>query len=204
MGSSGECRERRRSRSPQRPRKHSNPNRKERDEGRRERSYGTEKKRGKNEMDTEENLERQKPNFECTGKLLEETNIFNGVIIKYSEPEDARKPKIHWRFYVFKGEETLPILHLHRQSAFLMGRDRKIADIPIDHPSCSKQHAVFQFRFKGGEIIPYIIDLESSNGTYLNNQRIDPKRYYELKEKDMVKFGFSSREYVLLHDESTD
>ncbi|QQP53685.1 Uncharacterized protein FKW44_006244, partial [Caligus rogercresseyi] len=100
--------------------------------------------------------------------------------------------------------ETLPILHLHRQSAFLMGRDRKVADIPIDHPSCSKQHAAFQYRLKHGRVIPYIIDLESSNGTFLNNKRIDPKRYYELKEKDVIKFGFSSREYVLLHDESGD
>jgi len=30
---------------------------------------------------------------------------------------------------------------------------------------------------------PYIIDLESANGTFLNNQRIDPRRFYELKEK---------------------
>jgi len=37
-------------------------------------------------------------------------------------------------------------MHLHRQSAYLIGRLRRIADIPVDHPSCSKQHAVFQFR----------------------------------------------------------
>ena len=30
-------------------------------------------------------------------------------------------------------------------------------------------------------IIPYIIDLGSANGTYLNNQKIEPQRYYELK-----------------------
>lgn len=30
---------------------------------------------------------------------------------------------------------------------------------------------------------PYIIDLESINGTYLNNQRVEPRRFYELKEK---------------------
>ena len=29
---------------------------------------------------------------------------------------------------------------------------------------------------------PYIIDLESTNGTYVNNNRIDAARYYELKE----------------------
>ena len=52
----------------------------------------------------------------------------------------------------------------------------------------------------GRRVRPYIIDLGSGNGTYLNNQRIDPQRYYELKEKDVLKFGFSSREYVLLHE----
>ena len=30
--------------------------------------------------------------------------------------------------------------------------------------------------------------------------RIEPKRYYELLEKDLLKFGTSSREYVMLHD----
>lgn len=94
-----------------------------------------------------------------------------------------------------------------------MGRDRKIADIPIDHPSCSKQHAAFQYRlmpYKRDDgrstqrIRPYIMDLESANGTYINNKRIEPKRYYELLEKDVLKFGYSSREYVLLHEHSKD
>lgn len=33
---------------------------------------------------------------------------------------------------------------------------------------------------------PYIIDLESTNGTYVNNNRIDPSRYVELKEKVII------------------
>lgn len=51
---------------------------------------------------------------------------------------------------------------------------------------------------------PYIIDLESANGTYVNNRRITPRAYVELLEKDVVKFGYSSREYVLLHETSKD
>eukprot|EP00095_Tigriopus_kingsejongensis_P004358 snap_masked-scaffold57_size444674-processed-gene-0.11 protein:Tk04358 transcript:snap_masked-scaffold57_size444674-processed-gene-0.11-mRNA-1 annotation:"smad nuclear interacting protein 1" len=149
-------------------------------------------------------VEKQGPNFEVSGKLMEDTNTFNGVVIKYSEPAEARRPKKRWRFYVFKGEESLPVLHLHRQSAFLMGKDRKIVDLPIDHPSCSRQHAVLQYRMVKSRVLPYIIDLGSSNGTFLNNQKIEAKRYYELREKDVLKFGFSSREYVLLHDQSQD
>jgi len=153
-------------------------------------------------VNEEEEKEPEKPSMALSGKLLEDTNVFNGVVIKYSEPEEARKPKRRWRFYVFKGEETLPVMHIHRQSAYLVGKDRKIADIPVDHPSCSRQHAVLQYRVVNNKVRPYVIDLGSSNGTYLNNQKIDPQRYVELREKDVVKFGYSSREYVLLHDTS--
>lgn len=40
--------------------------------------------------------------------------------------------------------KTVELMHIHRQSAYLVGRDRLVADIALDHPSCSKQHAVFQ------------------------------------------------------------
>nr|XP_060640001.1 smad nuclear-interacting protein 1 [Anolis sagrei ordinatus] len=155
--------------------------------------------------------DKEKPSFELSGALLEDTNTFRGVVIKYSEPPEARIPKKRWRLYPFKNDEVLPVMYIHRQSAYLLGRHRRIADIPIDHPSCSKQHAVFQYRLveytrpdgtTGRKVKPYIIDLGSGNGTFLNNQRIEPQRYYELKEKDVLKFGFSSREYVLLHESS--
>lgn len=154
-------------------------------------------------------VEKEKPNFGLSGALTEDTNTFRGVVIKYNEPPEARIPKRRWRLYPFKNDEPLPVMYIHRQSAYLLGRQRRIADIPIDHPSCSKQHAVFQYRLveftradgtSGRRVRPYIIDLGSGNGTYLNNQRIEAQRYYELKEKDVIKFGFSSREYVLLHE----
>lgn len=158
-------------------------------------------------------VEKEKPNFGLSGKLTEDSNTINGIVIKYSEPPESRKPKRRWRLYVFKGEETLPTLYIHRQSAYLMGRDRKIADIPLNHPSVSKQHAALQYRlvtFKrpsGGNgkcIRPYIIDLESANGTYVNNKKIEARKYVEIMEKDVIKFGYSSREYVLLHEHSQD
>lgn len=91
-------------------------------------------------------VEKEKPNFELSGALTEDTNTFRGVVIKYNEPPEARIPKRRWRLYPFKNDEALPVMYIHRQSAYLLGRQRRIADIPIDHPSCSKQHAVFQYR----------------------------------------------------------
>jgi smad nuclear-interacting protein 1 len=169
---------------------------------------------GGNKEEEEAEVEKEKPNFGLSGKLTEETNTYRGVVIKYSEPPEARKPlKTRWRLYPFKEGESLEVMYIHRQSAYLLGRERKIADIPIDHPSCSKQHAVIQYRLvpyekpngsKGRRIRPYIIDLESANGTMVNGKRIEAKRYVELMEKDVLKFGFSSREYVVLHDQSKD
>lgn len=154
--------------------------------------------------------ERLKPNFGLSGKLAEDTNKFNGVVVKYNEPSEAKKPSRKWRLYPFKGEESLEHVEINKQSAFLLGRDRRVADIPIDHPSCSSQHAVIQFRSipferddgtTGKKVRPYLVDLESSNGTFLNNKQIEPRKYHELFEKDCIKFGFSSREYVLMHAE---
>ena len=51
---------------------------------------------------------------------------------------------------------------------------------------------------------PYIMDLESTNGTYLNGKRIEPSRYYELREGDELRFGYSTRSYILLNEHSVD
>ncbi|KAF9925767.1 hypothetical protein BGZ67_008435 [Mortierella alpina] len=154
--------------------------------------------------------DKEKPNFGLSGSLAAETNTtVNGTLLKYNEPPEARKPNQKWRLYVFKGDKEIDLLHIHRQSAFLFGRDRNVVDIPIDHPSCSKQHAVLQFR----QIVetdalgqakrttkPFVIDLESANGTFVNGTQIPPTRYYELKLSDVLKFGASTREFVLLHE----
>ncbi|CAE6413101.1 unnamed protein product [Rhizoctonia solani] len=155
-----------------------------------------------------------KPNFGNSGLLAAATNTVKhgdgtSTLLKYNEPPEARKPVENWRLYVFKGKEQVDLLHLHRQSAYLIGRDPKICDIPVEHPSCSKQHAVIQFRqvhikdefgASKAAIKPFVIDLESTNGTMVNDDAIPVSRYYELKPSDVVKFGESTREYVLLHD----
>ncbi|KAJ9060502.1 hypothetical protein DSO57_1030282 [Entomophthora muscae] len=163
------------------------------------------------QQEAEEEVEKEKPNFGLSGLLTAETNTFNGVVVKYNEPPEALKPTSRWRWYAFKGEEQIDILQLHRQSAYLIGKDRKVADIPLDHASISKQHAVLQYRkvVENNPITgqprpvvkPYIIDLESSNGTFVNGAKIPPSRYFELKSADVIKFAFSTREYVFLQEE---
>ena len=33
-------------------------------------------------------------NMETSGKLAEDTNMYKGVLIKYNEPPEAKKPKL--------------------------------------------------------------------------------------------------------------
>ncbi|KWU45621.1 SMAD/FHA domain-containing protein, partial [Rhodotorula sp. JG-1b] len=157
------------------------------------------------------------PDFKPSGALAAETkcltiasrgnSTLNGVVLKYAEPPEARKPVRNWRLYVFKGKEQVELFHVHRQSAYLIGRDRIVADIPVDHPSASKQHAVLQFRqvierneFGDSKSLtkPFIIDLDSANGTMVNDEAVPASRFYELRSGDVLKFAFSTREYVLL------
>ncbi|KAJ4867888.1 FHA domain-containing protein DDL [Raphanus sativus] len=157
---------------------------------------------------------KEEPSFELSGKLAEETNKYRGIPLLFNEPPEARKPNKRWRLYVFKDSEPLDEpLQLHRQSCYLFGRERRVADIPTDHPSCSKQHAVIQYRevtvekpdgMVEKQVKPYLMDLGSTNKTYINKDPIESERYYELREKDTIKFGNSSREYVLLHEGSAE
>ena len=172
-----------------------------------------------------------KPNFGLSGALAKDKetgNVYKGVVLKFKEPPEARAPNTQWRFYVFKPKkannpktkksqddnELVETLHISKQSAYLLGRNGEIADIPLLHPSLSSQHAVLQYRAvpvkseKIGEpprlsCQPYIMDLESTNGTFLNGIRIDAARYYQLRRGDVLTFGASTREYVLLTENTT-
>lgn len=104
----------------------------------------------------------EKPNFSTSGLLVKEANTFNGILLKYSEPPEARKcdsvKKL--RLYTFKGDEHIDTIPIYKQSAYLLGRERytmwkshanvvysrKVCDIGFDHASISSQHCVLQYR----------------------------------------------------------
>lgn len=143
---------------------------------------------------------KEEVSFEASGLLGLEDNAKDGVALKFTVPPEARYPAAKWRLYIFTKQTEAPkVIHIHRKLGILFGKDRKVADVPTDHLTCSKQHAVLHYRLVNGMVKPYIMDLESKNGTFLNGDRIESARYYELKERDMLKFGMASREFVLMH-----
>lgn len=157
---------------------------------------------------------KEKPNYGTTGVLAAASNSVaqadgSSITLKYHEPAEARKPspRDQWRLFVFKGGDIVDTIDLGARSCWLVGREMAVVDLPAEHPSISKQHAVIQFRYtekrnefgdKIGKVKPYLIDLESANGTVLNDEKVPDSRYLELRDKDMMQFGHSTREYVIV------
>jgi smad nuclear-interacting protein 1 len=159
-------------------------------------------------------LPKEKATFELSDLLRQESNMNQkGKSIDYDEPGDKIVPneRLKLRLYVFKGDdECEKPLRLRAMSRFVFGRDRDACDVPTDHPSCSKQHAVIQFRNKRtmdvygemkDDVAGYVMDLGSTNKTKLNGKVLEARKYYRLKGQDCLQFGTSTREYVVI-DES--
>lgn len=60
-------------------------------------------------------------------------------------------------------------------------------DIPIDHPTTSSRHAVIHAAARPGRA--KLEDGGSTNGTFLNDEKIPPKAPHELADGDEIRFG---------------
>ena len=166
----------------------------------------------KKEENKEKEIEKEKPNFEPSGILLKDLemdynkSINSKIIINYNPPNDSIIPDKNEIWFLFKfsedkkeEEETYKLIN---KEYFLIGKDPRICDIRIKQKNISRQHAVIQFRKirkeKDWQILPYLIDLNSTNGTYLNGDKIDNKKYYELREKDQLNFGDKNIDFLLM------
>lgn len=153
---------------------------------------------------------KEKPNFKPSGLLAKESNNIAGTQLKYTEPKDAASPPNSPDYYLFifkKGSKIPREYKLNHKKFHLIGRDEKLVDLETDDDTCSKQHAVIQFRSRPitddqgkttQQVKPYIIDLESSNGTFLNGQEIPTSRFIELQAEDTIRFGDSENDHVLV------
>lgn len=117
-----------------------------------------------------------------------------------------------------------PYTRLARQRFYLLGRDAAVAHVLLASPSVSKQHAVLQFREsrwpagaagcasarggreiradleEEGEVVPWLIDLGSRNGTYVNGLRIPPETFVRIRLGDAVIFGACPDECVFIQE----
>lgn len=82
------------------------------------------------------------------------------------------------------GENEHSVLRLNEMPA-LLGRAKSEVDIWLEYPGISRIHA----RFEEVDSKVKIVDMNSSNGTYRNGQRLKPGDAYDLYSGDIIKLA---------------
>ena len=123
------------------------------------------------------------------------------VVIPYKEPIWSGLPpeSESYSLDVLKNGTLIENIELGKKPWIVFGR-LPSCDVCMEHPSLSRHHAVIQYRdiSEGGhEKGWYLFDLDSTHGTWVNKMKIKPKAYRRLRVGHVVKFGGSSRLYIL-------
>ena len=100
---------------------------------------------------------------------------------------DMNKDKI---FGYLKSEELIYKLN---QESNIIGRDTD-STIVLNHPSISKKHARIDFDIQTNN--GFLIDLNSTHGTFINNMKLNPNESIKLNSGDVISFGQSDEKYI--------
>lgn len=124
--------------------------------------------------------------------------------LRYSEPAwGGRAPAAPYSLEILKNGTIVDTVALTERSYHVVGR-LPVCDVCLEHPSISRFHAVIQYRSRAVEAEPggedpgfYIHDLGSTHGTVVNKKKIPPKTYIRLRVGHVLKFGGSTRLFIL-------
>lgn len=144
--------------------------------------------------------------------------------LPYNEPTWSSTPSSPYVLTVIKNGTIIQTVELSHKPYHVFGR-LPSCDIQFEHPSISRYHAILQYRPQDKEdgesesdsndcprtepVLSssisanpkeegfYMYDLGSTHGTFINKTKIQMRCYYRLRLGQMVKFGGSSRLFLL-------
>lgn len=145
--------------------------------------------------------------------------------LPYNEPMWSSTPTDPYSLTVIKNGTVVQDMALSRKPFHVFGR-LPSCDVQLEHPSISRYHAILQYRpqepskvdsedANGSPASPdpllasssvsvnpkeegfYVYDLGSTHGTFINKKKIQTRCFYRLRLGQMVKFGGSSRIFLL-------
>ncbi|XP_065325299.1 kanadaptin-like isoform X2 [Gordionus sp. m RMFG-2023] len=126
--------------------------------------------------------------------------IHSFMDLSYISPTWAGELNPLYYIETLKGGKIIENIPFTQKKLFLIFGRCENSDIRLENPSISRYHAIIQYcnknvdnKFPGY----YIYDLRSTHGTYLNKNKLEPQRYYRLHVGYVIKFGASSRLYIL-------
>uniref|UniRef100_A0AC35TGU7 FHA domain-containing protein n=1 Tax=Rhabditophanes sp. KR3021 TaxID=114890 RepID=A0AC35TGU7_9BILA len=113
----------------------------------------------------------------------------------YKLPSWSNKFPPGFHLDCFKGDEFLEKVMIDEKNVYVFGRDPVQADIPIEHASCSRAHAILLYH----DILKKsaLVDLNSTHGSFRGKIKIAPFVPTFLEINDSFRFGASTRKFVV-------
>lgn len=146
-----------------------------------------------------------------TNKLSKPLKSQN-TTLQYTKPEWSGRPPAcitenilneegycdHYFLEVIKNGTVIEKISLSKE--FISFGRLDICDVLCEHPTLSRYHAILQY--SSGESPQYsqgfyLYDLNSTHGTYVNKTKVIPNQFTPVKTESLIKFGQSTRLYVL-------
>jgi len=122
-----------------------------------------------------------------------------------SEPATSSKLEWEWeattvqcqmaRLKVYREEDHMSTIDLSVKTGYLVGRQKIVCDIVVDHVSMSRKHAAM-IHHSDGRV--FLIDLGSMQGSWVDGAQLEPNVPHELKNGTSIVFGAAPRRYVFM------
>ncbi|GFR47805.1 hypothetical protein Agub_g9581 [Astrephomene gubernaculifera] len=112
----------------------------------------------------------------------------------FNPPDWASQPCRVATLEAFSGGQRILSLPIDTEPYYTLGRAADQVSIGLDHQSCSRVHAAI-VHHSDGRI--FLIDLQSTQGTFVDGRRIPPNKPVVLKDQTRIRFGELESEYVL-------
>uniref|UniRef100_A0AAV2JAS4 FHA domain-containing protein n=1 Tax=Knipowitschia caucasica TaxID=637954 RepID=A0AAV2JAS4_KNICA len=131
--------------------------------------------------------------------------------LPYTEPAwGSMVPDVSYSIEILKNGSIVNTIPLKDKSFFVVGR-LPVCEVALEHPSISRYHAIIQYRGESGETGSvgeergfYVHDLGSTHGTVVNKNKIPPKTFIRLRVGHVIKFGGSTRLFILQGPETDE
>eukprot|EP00877_Chromochloris_zofingiensis_P009069 jgi/Chrzof1/4415/Cz14g12090.t1 len=113
----------------------------------------------------------------------------------YEPPSWAGVPEgVPYSLEILKTGESLGVKQIAAKDHYTFGRS-PTADFTLEHPTSSRLHAVLQYN--GSTKEAFVYDCGSTHGTFINKNKLKPGVHVPVRVGDIIRFGQSSRMYVL-------
>lgn len=122
--------------------------------------------------------------------------------LQYKVPESSGNPPVEYTLEVLRNGSIIDYVPLSNRAYTVFGRAPD-SDVVLEHPTISRYHAIVQYKseFEHGQPPGlYLYDCGSTHGTFINKKRLDPKAYVRIKIGFIIKFGQSTRLYLVQGD----